>query len=55
MRHFLSFGLSMHAGTIKKRREAEVVHFPEKLKSSTAKDVQLVLDDGSIVHFTKQF
>ena len=55
-RHLLRFGLKMHSGTADKRSKTEAMHFPAKQTTSTAEDVRdLILDDGSIIHFCTQF
>ena len=54
--HLLRFGLIMHSGTIEKRFKTEVMHVPARQKISSAEDVKdLVLDDGSIIHFCSKF
>ena len=54
--HLFRFGLIMHSGTIDKRSKTEVMHVPAKQKISSAEDVKdLILDDGSILHFCPKF
>ena len=48
--------LLMHSGIEEKRSKTEVMHFPTRHLLSSDKDTEnLVLDNGSIVHFCTKF